>query len=112
MFSNEIGDAGASALGGALQGCSTLSTLQLQNNLIGDVGFVALARGVLAGTVESLDLCSNPVGGAGIQKFAEEVARDPGGRCLRLCQARVMSGAEKVSQGERVGGRSTLTQRR
>eukprot|EP00961_Rhodomonas_salina_P020645 277752-Rhodomonas_salina.1 len=78
MFSNEIGDAGASALGGALQGCSTLSDLLVQNNKIGHLGFMALARQVVTGSLEKLNVCGNPVGGEGINKLAELVARDPG----------------------------------
>lgn len=71
-------DVGAAATRGALQGCITLAHLHFANNLISDLGFLALARGVLTGSLKLLDLRCNPVGGAGIHMFAEVVATDPG----------------------------------
>jgi hypothetical protein len=61
-----VGDAGAAAIGDALAGNSTLRSLDLSSNRVGDAGLAGLARGLRAGraSLQRLDLHANALGPA------------------------------------------------
>ena len=67
-----IGDAGATQLAEALQGNTTVHTLNLGDNLIGDAGAAQLAEALHGNaTVHTVDLGRNSFGAAAATQLAE-----------------------------------------
>ncbi|KAF9933676.1 hypothetical protein BGZ67_004171 [Mortierella alpina] len=72
LRSNAIGDSGAKALGEALKTNSTLTTLDLTNNSIGDDGAKALGKALKTNsTLATLDLRGNLIWLKGLLEFME-----------------------------------------
>ncbi|OAQ23034.1 hypothetical protein K457DRAFT_1911315 [Linnemannia elongata AG-77] len=66
LFNNSIGDSGAVVLSKALKTNSTLTTLDLSGNSIGDKGAVALSEALKTNsTMTTLDLSGNSIGDKG-----------------------------------------------
>ena len=92
MNNNEIGDAGAAALGAALPRASHLEKLALECNAIGDAGATALAEGVsqapmLSGCtplLEKLWLHSNAIGDVGASALRNAMPPAPNLKVLDL----------------------------
>ena len=72
LESNNIGDAGATALAEALKVNTTLQTVNLQFNKIGDAGATALAEALKVNTaLQTVNLEDNEIGDAGAVELAE-----------------------------------------
>ena len=72
LESNDIGDAGASALADALKVNTTLTEINLGSNEIGDDGASALADALKVNTtLTKIVLCCNPIGDAGASALAD-----------------------------------------
>jgi Ran GTPase-activating protein (RanGAP) involved in mRNA processing and transport len=70
LYGNKIGDEGTKALAGYLP--SSLQTLNLDNNNIGAEGVKALA-GYLPSSLQTLDLWCNNIGDEGVKALAEHL---------------------------------------
>jgi Ran GTPase-activating protein (RanGAP) involved in mRNA processing and transport len=83
---NRIGDAGTVALAGALASNKTLSCLQLCRNDIGDVGLDALGQAMVQNaSLTELNLRANNFGTAGLTSFANALKINEGLKRLKLC---------------------------
>lgn len=97
--SNEIGDAGATALAEKLEGCTSLEELWLASAGVGTAGVVAIARAV-TGLPQLLRLRLNYdyIGRSGALAVAECVASLPALRVLELKGCGLKSGAIAVAK--------------
>jgi hypothetical protein len=77
LRNEHIGAEGAAQVAKALRydrGCTTITSLRLSGNAIGNAGATHLAEALIAGTpIKNLDLRSNRIGNAGVEKLAAAV---------------------------------------
>lgn len=72
---NAVGDTGAIALGRALEQNWSVTELDLSQNNISDSGAQALARAIERGSLKSLFLGGNDIGGAGVMALGAALQR-------------------------------------
>ena len=86
LWCNEIGDAGATALGEALKVNAVLTDLNLHANDIGPTGATALADALKFNAVlNNLNIAGNDIGDAGEAALGERLGQRGAKNCLMLC---------------------------
>mmetsp|Transcript_24831 Transcript_24831/g.71767 ORF Transcript_24831/g.71767 Transcript_24831/m.71767 type:complete len:743 (+) Transcript_24831:127-2355(+) len=111
MYSNEIGDDGAAALGDVLSQNQGLTELYLGNNAITEDGARSLAYPLLNGntTLRSLELNRNQIGNGGGSALAHSVKSNPNltNLSLRRCGIRLL-GAQALIEAAHSQGSGLL----
>ncbi|GBG30504.1 Protein kinase, putative [Hondaea fermentalgiana] len=106
---NQIGDAGAAALGKALAKSKTLSTLTLESNDIGDDGAVGLGRGLAQNnSLNILKLYRNEIGDEGAIELGKGLAKNNSLTDLNL-SVNAIGDLGAAGLGEGLGKNKSLT---
>ncbi|KJE94260.1 protein tyrosine kinase [Capsaspora owczarzaki ATCC 30864] len=101
LSDNQIGDAGAQAIGSALRNKSTLIALSLNENKISDIGAFAVAEGLQASTaLTELGMFINQIGDAGAQAIGSALRNKANLSILHLSNNKIGDiGAFAIAEG-------------
>ncbi|KJE94238.1 TKL/IRAK protein kinase [Capsaspora owczarzaki ATCC 30864] len=101
LSDNQIGDAGAQAIGSALRNKSTLIALSLNENKISDIGAFAVAEGLQASTaLTQLGMSVNQIGDAGARAIGSVLRNKANLARLYLSQNKIGdAGARAIAEG-------------
>ncbi|XP_011270426.1 protein tyrosine kinase, variant [Capsaspora owczarzaki ATCC 30864] len=97
LSDNQIGDAGAQAIGSALRNKSTLIALSLNENKISDIGAFAVAEGLQASTaLTELGMFINQIGDAGAQAIGSALRNKANLSKLNLSDNQISASAVQL----------------